>query len=143
MRCFVRPIAPVLTLLLAACASDTRAPVDVPPPVSTGSGEHQHGRLIGLAIPDLGELFGTPSLQVREGAGLKLQYRGGGCVLDAYLYAPENGQGVDYHAPLVTSPALRTVHAQIRALSPHLAADRYWADEMAALQAAVLAGELA
>ena len=52
-------------------------------------------------------------------------------------------QGVDYHAPLVTSPALRTVHARIRALSPHLAADRYWADEMAALQAAVLAGELA
>ena len=95
MRRFVRPIAPALTLLLAACASDTRAPVDVPPPVSTGSGEHQHGSLIGLAIPDLGELFGTPSLQVREGAGLKLQYRGGGCVLDAYLYAPENGQGIE------------------------------------------------
>jgi len=52
-------------------------------------------------------------------------------------------QGVDYHAPLVTSPALRTVHSKIRALSPHLAADRYWADEMAALQAAVLAGEIA
>jgi len=95
MRRFVRPMTPALTLLLAACASDTRAPVDVPPPVSAGSGEHQPGRLIGLAIPDLGELFGTPSLQVREGAGLKLQYRGGGCVLDAYLYAPENGQGIE------------------------------------------------
>ena len=95
MRRFVRPMTPALTLLLAACASDTRAPVDVPPPVSAGSGEHQPGRLIGLAIPDLGELFGTPRLQVREGAGLKLQYRGGGCVLDAYLYAPENGQGVE------------------------------------------------
>jgi hypothetical protein len=30
----------------------------------------------------------------------------------------------------------------VRELSPHLASDRYWADEMAALQAAVLAGEI-
>jgi histidine ammonia-lyase len=50
-------------------------------------------------------------------------------------------QGVDYHAPLRTSAALQAVHAQVRALSPHLQADRYWADEMAAMQAAVLAGE--
>ena len=95
MRRFVRPLAPALTLLLAACASETRAPVAAPPAVSAISSEHQHGRLIGLAISDLGELFGTPSFQVREGAGLKLQYRGGGCVLDAYLYAPENGQGIE------------------------------------------------
>ncbi|MGI8931341.1 MAG: histidine ammonia-lyase [Sphingomicrobium sp.] len=52
-------------------------------------------------------------------------------------------QGVDYHAPLKTSPKLQTLHAKIRALSPHLQTDRYWADEMAALQAAVLAGEMA
>ena len=51
-------------------------------------------------------------------------------------------QGVDYHAPLKTSAALQALHAQIRALSPHLETDRYWADEMAALQAAVLAGEI-
>ena len=51
-------------------------------------------------------------------------------------------QGVDYHCPLETSPALQKLHAQIRALSPHLETDRYWADEMAALQAAVLAGEI-
>ena len=51
-------------------------------------------------------------------------------------------QGVDYHAPLNTSPALQALHAQVRALSPHLETDRYWADEMAALQAAVLAGEI-
>jgi histidine ammonia-lyase len=51
-------------------------------------------------------------------------------------------QGVDYHAPLATSPALQALHAKVRAISPHLEADRYWADEMAALQAAVLAGEL-
>jgi len=51
-------------------------------------------------------------------------------------------QGVDYHAPLKTSAPLAAVHAKVRSLSPHLEADRYWADEMAALQAAVLAGEL-
>ena len=51
-------------------------------------------------------------------------------------------QGVDYHAPLKTSEKLQAVHAKVRALSPHLATDRYWADEMAALQAAVLAGEI-
>ena len=51
-------------------------------------------------------------------------------------------QGVDYHAPLQTSPALQALHAQIRALSPHLETDRYWANEMAALQAAVMAGEI-
>jgi len=51
-------------------------------------------------------------------------------------------QGVDYHAPLATSPALQALHGKVRSISPHLEADRYWADEMAALQAAVLAGEL-
>jgi histidine ammonia-lyase len=51
-------------------------------------------------------------------------------------------EGVDYHAPLATSPALQQVHARVRAISPHFTADRYWADEMAALQAAVLDGEM-
>ena len=51
-------------------------------------------------------------------------------------------EGVDYHAPLKTSPKLQAEHAKVRALSPHFTADRYWADEMAALQAAVLAGEI-
>jgi histidine ammonia-lyase len=49
-------------------------------------------------------------------------------------------QGVDCHAPLETSATLQAVHAKVRELSPHLVSDRYWADEMAALQAAVLAG---
>jgi histidine ammonia-lyase len=51
-------------------------------------------------------------------------------------------EGIDYHAPLRTSPKLREVHAAVRALSPHFAADRYWADEMSALQAAVTAGDI-
>jgi histidine ammonia-lyase len=49
-------------------------------------------------------------------------------------------EGIDYHAPLKTSPGLQKVHDAVRAHSPHFTADRYWADEMAALQAAVLAG---
>jgi histidine ammonia-lyase len=51
-------------------------------------------------------------------------------------------QGIDYHLPLATSAALQSVHAAVRAISPHLEADRYWADEMAALQTAVLAGTM-
>jgi len=49
-------------------------------------------------------------------------------------------EGIDYHAPLKTSARLQEVHSAVRALSPHFTADRYWADEMAALQAAVLGG---
>jgi histidine ammonia-lyase len=51
-------------------------------------------------------------------------------------------QGVDYHAPLRTSAPLAELHSKVRAISPHLEADRYWADEMAALQSAVLGGEM-
>ena len=53
-----------------------------------------------------------------------------------------SAEGIDYHAPLSTSPRLRAIHAAVRARSPHFTADRYWADEMSALQAAVLAGEI-
>jgi histidine ammonia-lyase len=51
-------------------------------------------------------------------------------------------QGVDHHAPLKTSAKLQDVHAKVRAITPHFTADRYWADDMAALQAAVLAGKI-
>jgi histidine ammonia-lyase len=51
-------------------------------------------------------------------------------------------EGIDYHAPLRTSPKLQALHRRVRALSPHFTADRYWADEMRALQSAVLAGEI-
>jgi histidine ammonia-lyase len=51
-------------------------------------------------------------------------------------------EGIDYHAPLKTSAALQKVHAKVRKLSPHFTADRYWADEMSALQSAVLAGAI-
>jgi len=50
-------------------------------------------------------------------------------------------EGIDYHRPLKTSPKLQGIHTAIRARSPHFTADRYWADEMRALQEAVLAGD--
>ena len=40
-----------------------------------------------------------PALQVREGTGLKLQFRGAACVLDAYLYPPASGAGVAARHP--------------------------------------------
>jgi histidine ammonia-lyase len=52
-------------------------------------------------------------------------------------------EGIDYHAPLKTSPRLQQIYASVRARSPHFTADRYWADEMSALQSAVLSGEIA
>jgi histidine ammonia-lyase len=52
-------------------------------------------------------------------------------------------QGVDLHAPLKTSPKLQAIHQNVREISIRLTSDRYWASEMAALQAAVLAGDIA
>lgn len=85
-----RSIALSLTLLLAACATapqqtETPQPTPAPQPRETGS-------LIGLTAQDLIGRFGAPALQVREGSSLKLQFRGVGCVLDAYLY-PSGGSG--------------------------------------------------
>jgi histidine ammonia-lyase len=51
-------------------------------------------------------------------------------------------EGVDFHAPLKTSARLQALHAKVRAISPRFTHDRYWASDMAALQSAVLAGEL-
>jgi histidine ammonia-lyase len=51
-------------------------------------------------------------------------------------------QGIDCHAPLKTSARLQAVQAAVREISPRLVSDRYWASDMAALQAAVLAGEI-
>jgi histidine ammonia-lyase len=49
---------------------------------------------------------------------------------------------VDFHSPLKTSPGLQKIHDVVRKISPRLVSDRYWAPDLAALQAAVLAGEI-
>ena len=52
-----------------------------------------------------------------------------------------SAQGVDCHAPLKTSAKLQAVYSRIRQTTPRFTSDRYWADDMAALQDAVLGGE--
>lgn len=70
-------------LLLAGCAARApETPVVTPPTAITPSGP---GTLIGLTAGEAMARLGQPALQVREGPGLKLQWRGS-CVLDAYLY---------------------------------------------------------
>jgi len=51
-----------------------------------------------------------------------------------------SAQAIDFHAPLKTSSKLQRVHSKVREISPRFTSDRYWADDMAELQAAVLAG---
>jgi histidine ammonia-lyase len=51
-------------------------------------------------------------------------------------------QGIDFHAPLATSPPLGRAHAAIRAAVPFHAKDRYLAPDVAWAKAAVLDGAL-
>jgi hypothetical protein len=89
-----------LPLLLAACVArqpqpqpQVAQPVPTPPAMA--------GQLVGLTATDLVGHFGSPALQIREGASLKLQFRNRRCVLDAYLYPSTNG-------------ALRVTHVDAR-----------------------------
>ena len=84
-----RLLPPALARLVAACAS---TPAPKPAAVVVTPTTRPGGTLIGLDVHDLGRRFGQPAFQVREGAGIKLQFRGA-CVLDAYLYPPEDGRG--------------------------------------------------
>jgi histidine ammonia-lyase len=52
-------------------------------------------------------------------------------------------QGIDFHAPLLTSPRLDQVVAAVRSVVPHYATDRYLADELAWAKAVVLDGRFA
>ena len=55
----------------------------------------ERGDLIGLTAAELVQRLGNPALQIREGQSLKLQFRSASCILDAYLYRPASGQGVE------------------------------------------------
>jgi histidine ammonia-lyase len=91
--------------------------------IPTSAGQEDHVSMAPIAARKAGQI-------ARNAAG----------VIAVELMA--SAEGIDYHAPLKTSPKLHVVHAAVRALSPHFTADRYWADEMSALQSAVLAGEI-
>ncbi len=90
MHC--RPMRRILiasTLFLAACATRPESPAEQPTPVAPSPPSRSD--LLGLSAGELVQRFGNPALQIREGAGLKLQFRRRGCVLDAYLYASGSG----------------------------------------------------
>nr|NUR36812.1 histidine ammonia-lyase [Sphingomonas sp.] len=90
--------------------------------IPTSAGQEDHVSMAPIAARKAGQI-------ARNAAG----------VIAVELMAA--AEGIDYHAPLKTSARLQVVHDTVRALSPHFTADRYWADEMSALQEAVLAGE--
>jgi hypothetical protein len=89
----MRRLAPFAALLVAACAT---TPPPAPTPVKPATPQlRERGDLLGSTVDDLIQRFGRPGFQVREGVGLKLQFAGPSCVLDAYLYPPANGSGVE------------------------------------------------
>jgi histidine ammonia-lyase len=51
-------------------------------------------------------------------------------------------QGIDFHAPLNTSDPLQKVHAAVRAKAGNWDQDRYFADEISAMQAQVIDSEV-
>ena len=89
--------------------------------IPTSAGQEDHVSMAPIAARKAGQI-------ARNAAG----------VIAVELMAA--AEGIDYHAPLKTSAKLQAIHAKVRAYSPQFIADRYWADEMSALQAAVVDG---
>ena len=89
--------------------------------IPTSAGQEDHVSMAPIAARKAGQI-------ARNAAG----------VIAVELMAA--AEGIDYHSPLKTSGKLQAIHAKVRAFSPQFTADRYWADEMAALQAAVVDG---
>ena len=88
----MRRLTLLAALFLAGCATTPEAPPPAPKPTPVVQSPHIRSDLIGMTGGELVQRFGSPALQVREGAGLKLQFRGRDCILDAYLYpAPTGG----------------------------------------------------
>ena len=89
LRLMRRSLSVAFALLLASCATAPRTTApEVPEIVETPS--TSRSGLFGLTAAELIGHSGNPALQVREGASLKLQFRGRSCVLDAYLYPSQN-----------------------------------------------------
>ena len=82
----------LLSAPLAACAAipaaEPAAPVATTPRIVPPGLE----RVIGHTAAQLTAQFGKPDLDINEMGARKLQFRGGICVLDAYLYPPARGR---------------------------------------------------
>ena len=53
-------------------------------------------RLHGLSVDDLRTMLGTPDFRRHDAAAEIWQYRGGGCILDLFLYRETGGYRVSY-----------------------------------------------
>jgi hypothetical protein len=82
---------PLTALLLSACASSPQS-IAIPAHLPAATAAPERGPLIGADAHTLATRFGTPRLRIREGEGTKLQFAGGTCLLDAYLYPARDGQ---------------------------------------------------
>ncbi len=75
-------------------AGTLEAPVAALPPVNDDPDQ-----FLGSSGSDIAAVLGEPGLRRKEGPAEIWQYRGRNCVLDLFLYLPENGTGsarVDY-----------------------------------------------
>ncbi|MCL6729284.1 hypothetical protein [Sphingomonas hankyongi] len=90
----MRRLVPALSLFVAACATAPRTPEPASTSQSITPSREIRSNLIGMTASELVSHLGNPVLQVREGPGLKMQFRSRYCVLDAYLYPPESGTGL-------------------------------------------------
>ena len=86
----MRRTLPLAALLIAGCASNPQRPQPQPVQPIPQQSPQVRSDLLGMTAAELVQRFGNPALQIREGAGVKLQFRGA-CVLDAYLYAQSGG----------------------------------------------------
>jgi hypothetical protein len=89
----MRRLILIAALFATGCATRPQAPAPVPQPQPVPVQPQTRGDLLGMTAAELLQRFGRPALQIREGAGLKLQFRGPTCVLDAYLYPPPQARG--------------------------------------------------
>ena len=84
----MRLLLPIAAALALAACGVTPPQTATPVPASRPQPQAlQHGDLIGFTVDELARRFGAPTFQVREGAGLKLQWSTPACVLDTFLYA--------------------------------------------------------
>jgi len=81
---------------LAACATTAPTPTATAAPRPTISTAGLQ-RVMGQSAAALVALFGDPAQDVREDSARKLQFAGGGCVLDTYLYPAGGGEPVVTH----------------------------------------------
>lgn len=91
-----------LPILLSACGGGGQRPTPTkppatlpPPPITRPEVQVMHlpglDGVIGMNSGVLLRDFGQPRIDLREGDVRKLQFSGNACVLDIYLYPPQNG----------------------------------------------------